>query len=886
MPRSARPRGMRGSSKVTWNEIEQLRRRVRELELMRERLSRLYFSQVEAGKARMEKLHRLLEVVTQLNSTLELDTLLTGIVRAVQVTLGFRVVLLRVLDLPTKKLEARAFAGMPVEAIAKLESEEISLDTFLSWLSDEFRVGRSYFISHTTAFSRRLPEGVRPSLGQREPWEWHEDDVLFVPLYQKSGEIVGYLSVDDPVDRLVPSRETIELLEVFANHVVVALENARLYQSLEEHSHRLEQANVRLGELTRLKSNFLSAISHELRTPLTSIRAYTESLRDASPYGTDGGDPEAWSRSLGVLSEESTRLEALIDSVLSFSALESGAGPQAAEVDLSALIEECARLLTPAARTKGVQLTTELPHAPTSLQADRELLKQLLLQLGGNAVKFTPKDGRVTIGVALEDTQLRLWVKDTGIGIAPEERERIFERFYQVDGGLSRHYGGTGLGLAICKSVAEWHGGNISVTSRPGKGSCFTVLLPLAPPVRAEVWTQSSKRREGTDQALALAVEMTAHILEAPCVALLIAQADGELIPAASAGLAREELRGLRLRPGEGIAGHVFLTGESVSLEDADQDAHFLCHRREPYRKGKVLAAPLRLGGRIAGALVISFAPASEGEAPADNGITAAPERSEGADLALLGQLAEQVGTVLARVERMRQGEAETVMAAETLKSVLAHLRRDRRSGIERVHYAGRVAQELGFGTSEAARLEMAARLADLALSRPEAPVADEGPVSEADAVQAIASAPAGVLAERLERELDRQEVGAEPEDEARYRRHPEMALEILAPLGCDNGIRDAILAHHEWVNGGGYPKGLAGNRIPLGARVLAVVDRFESLLLGRVGRPGVSVEEAVEDLRRLGGQRFDSRVVEALVNVLEKEGRFSPPRQARSKVA
>src|SRR5262249_42615152 len=232
------------------------------------------------------------------------------------------------------------------------------------------------------------------------------------------------------------------------------------------------------------------------------------------------------------------------------------------------------------------------------------------------------------------------------------ERERIFERFYQVDGGLSRHYGGTGLGLAICKSVAEWHGGHIAVTSRPGKGSCFTVHLPLAPPVRAEGWAAPAKRREGTDQAVGVAVEMTAQVLEAPCVTLLIAQADGDLVPVASAGIGREDLRGLRLRPGEGIAGHVLLTGESVCLEDAEQDAHFLCHRREPYRKGRLLAAPLRLGERIAGALVVSFAAASEAETPADNGITPPAARSEGAGLALLGQLAEQVGTVLARVER------------------------------------------------------------------------------------------------------------------------------------------------------------------------------------------------------------------------------------------
>ena len=887
MSRSARPRGMRGSTRVTWNEIEQLRRRVRDLELMRERLSRLYFSQVEAGKARMEKLHRLLEIVTQLNSTLDLESLLTGIVRAVQATLGFRVVLLRVLDAPAGRLRARAFAGLPVEAVAKLESEDVTLDTFLSWLSDEFRVGRSYFISHTTAFSRRLPEGVRPSLGNREPWEWHEDDVLFVPLYQKSGEIVGYLSVDDPVDRLVPSRETIELLEVFANHVVVALENARLYQSLEEHSRSLEQANTRLGELTRLKSNFLSAISHELRTPLTSIRAYTDSLRDASPHGEGGGDPEAWTRSLSVLSDESARLEALIDSVLSFSALESGVGPQAARVDFAGLIRECAQLLSPAARTKGVELGTDVPKKKLLLRGDRELLKQLLLQLGGNAIKFTAKGGTVTIGVTDDDHSLRLWVKDTGIGIAAKERERVFERFYQVDGGLSRHYGGTGLGLAICKSVAEWHGGDISVTSRPGKGSCFTVVLPLEPPARAEVWATSARRGEGTEQALSLAVETVAHVLEAPSVVLLIAQSDGDLVAHASIGVDKEEVRALRLRAGEGLAGLAFSKAELVASEDAESDPRFLGHRREPYRMGQVLAAPVRVGDRTAGALVVCRAGPSGSQATADNKDGPPPRRPTGADLALLGQLAEQVGTVLARVERMRQGEAEAVVAAETLKSLLVHLRRDRRIGAERARYAGLVARALGLDEAESSRVEFAALVADIALSRPESGATDAVPaVSEVDAVQAVAAAPTGEIVERIEKELDRHDVGSDPEEEEGYRRHPEKAVEILAPLGCEPALREMILGHHEWVNGGGYPKGWSGNRIPIGARVLSVVDRFESLLLGRVGRPGVSVEEAVTELRRLGGQRFDPRVVEALVDVLEKEGRLAAEKSARPRAA
>lgn len=888
MTRNTRARGMRGSSRVTWNEIEQLRRRVRELELTRERLSRLYFSQVEAGKARMEKLHRLLEVVTQLNSTLELDTLLNGIVRAVQVTLGFRVVLLRVLDPETKRLEARAFAGLGLQAVAKLESEDVALDTFLSWLSDEFRVGRSYFISHMHAFSNRLPEGVRSNLGRREPWEWHEDDVLLVPLYTKSGEVVGYLSVDDPVDRLVPSRETIELLEVFANHVVVALDNARLYQSLEDHSHRLEEANARLGELTRLKSNFLSAISHELRTPLASIRAYADSLRDTSQAAGSGGDPEAWQRSLEVVAGESARLEELIDSVLSFSALESGAGPQAVPVQLADLLSECAVLLEPAATTKGVALRLEVPSDETLLVGDRELLKQLVLQLGGNAIKFTPNRGEVVIGLTLDERAAHLFVRDTGIGIPAEELGRIFERFYQIDGGLSRQFGGTGLGLAICKSVAEWHGGHIAVQSRPGQGSCFTVELPRTPRPRAEVWSMGPKRREGGEQALGLALEVVAEVTGATCAALLTRQGD-ELLPRAAVGLPLDELRGLRLREGEGIAGHVLSTGQSIDCRDAERDPRFVGHRREPYRKGQVLAVPVRPGERETGVLVVGFEE-TQGEAgEADNPKQEPAGSPADSRLRLAEMLGERVGGVVARVERMRQGEAEAQVAVETLKSVLVHLRRDQRHAPERSRTAERVARAMGMGQRETAQVAFAALLMDVALSRPEAAALPEEMLpSEAEAMRAIAVAPPGELAARLERELEQrgEALDLDLQDESRLRRHPEAGVEILAPLEIDGPVRQMVLTHHEWVNGHGYPKGLTGNQIPTGAKVLAVVDAFESLLLGRVGRPGVSAEEAVEELRRLGGQRFDPRVVEALEGVLVQEGRLEAGRRTASRAA
>jgi signal transduction histidine kinase len=884
MARNMGIKSRRGTGRMTWNEIEQLRMRARELELTRERLSRLYFSQVEAGKARMERLHRLLEVVTQLNSTLDLDVLLDAIVRAVQAALGFRVVLLRVLDPETKTLKAQAFAGLGVEARARLEAEDVTLDDFLSWIADEFRVGRSYFISHTHAFAGRLPKGIRSNLGPREPWEWHEDDVLLVPLYTKDGEIIAYLSVDDPGDRLVPSRETIELLEVFGNHVVVALENARLYQTLQEHTLRLEEANTRLGELTRLKTNFLSAISHELRTPLASIRAYVDTLRD-SPADAD---PEVLSEAMEVVADESVRLEALIDSVLSFSALESGSGPSSTRVELSTLVRDCVQRLQPAAKSKEVDLKTRLPRKEIHLDGDGDLLKQMVLQLGGNAIKFTPQGGKVTISMHTAEKNVRISVRDTGIGIAGEELGRIFERFYQIEGGLSRRYGGTGLGLALCKSVSEWHGGEISVTSQPGQGSCFQVLLPRVSRPRASVVESPSRGRQGGNHALGMTLEVVSEVLEASTVVLLTPQTGGEIVPRAAVGIESKEIRGLRLCAGEGVAGTVIESGEALVTEDAEGDPRFLDHRREPYRRGQLLAAPVLIGERVAGALIVAFETEQQGEEGTE---TQAGQEAKAtpARLSLLGELAKRVAAVLAKVDRLHQEEAAVQVAVETLRSVLVHLRRDRRHAPDRVRFATGVGERLGLEEREISELAFAALVQDVALSRPELPVLLEGDArpSETEALHDIATAPPGELAERLEREFDREGGTADLRaEEESQQRHPAIGVEVLSPLETDGSVRKLILAHHEWFNGQGYPNGLSGEQIPKGARILAVVDALEELLHGRVGRPAVPVEEAVHELCRDSGRRFDASVVEALKSVLVAEGRLDERVAAQEEAA
>jgi len=348
---------------------------------------------------------------------------------------------------------------------------------FESWLKEEFRVNRSYFISHSRKFwGEADDDGWTPELGARQEGEWHQEDVLFVPLHTKDGAIVGYLSVDDPVDRRLPSRETIETLEILATHAVVALQNASLYEQLNQSLERLEEATERSQQVTELKDKFISTVSHELRTPLTHIMSFTEALLQHLGNTTIDRQRDF----LGVIYEQSDKLKHLIDSILELSQLESGRFRMTREpFNLAALAQEVAAMLRSGADAKKIAITVETVAPEIVIEGDRELLRRVLNNLGTNAVKFTPENGRVTFRVIIEGRAVRIQVEDTGIGIPQKAIGQIFDKFSQIDNDLSREYAGLGLGLAITKSIVDWHGGDITAESETGKGSRFTVVLPV-----------------------------------------------------------------------------------------------------------------------------------------------------------------------------------------------------------------------------------------------------------------------------------------------------------------------------------------------------------------------------------------------------------------------
>jgi two-component system, NarL family, sensor histidine kinase BarA len=248
------------------------------------------------------------------------------------------------------------------------------------------------------------------------------------------------------------------------------------YRELQEKNRQLEESFQRLKELDRLKSNFIATMSHELRTPLTSVIGYSEMMLE----GLGGTLSDEQREYLGIIMEKGESLLHLITSILDISKIEAGRVRLVmSEVDVAQLLRDAAATVLPTARKKGVQVACEpgqLPH----LRADREKLRQCLINLASNAVKFTTSGGKVALSAEpLPGDRLALRVTDSGIGIATEHLKRIFDVFYQVDGSTTREYGGAGLGLAIVKSFVEAHGGEVKVTSTPGQGSTFSMILPV-----------------------------------------------------------------------------------------------------------------------------------------------------------------------------------------------------------------------------------------------------------------------------------------------------------------------------------------------------------------------------------------------------------------------
>jgi signal transduction histidine kinase len=247
-----------------------------------------------------------------------------------------------------------------------------------------------------------------------------------------------------------------------------------LERRVEERTADLALQRDRAQEAVRARTAFLANTSHELITPLNAILGFTELIQN------EGGRlPAEVRRDLGRIHRSATHLQGLIQQLLDYSRM--GAGHlvlRRERVEVAALLDDCLTSTVLLSKKEGVALKREIPATLPAAEGDPARLHQAFLNLLANAVKFTER-GHITVRARATSDRLIIEVEDTGIGIAETDRHKVFTAFAQVDDVLARRYDGLGLGLPITKEIVELHGGTIDFTSTPGKGSCFTITLPL-----------------------------------------------------------------------------------------------------------------------------------------------------------------------------------------------------------------------------------------------------------------------------------------------------------------------------------------------------------------------------------------------------------------------
>ncbi len=290
--------------------------------------------------------------------------------------------------------------------------------------------------------------------------------VLAIPLLHEE-RIVGGLVVT----RRTPgafTAEVVEILKTFATQSALAIQNARLFREIEDKSHQLEVASQH-------KSEFLANMSHELRTPLNAIIGFSEVLSDRM-FGELNEKQDEYLKDIYA---SGTHLLSLINDILDLSKIEAGRMElELTDFDLPTALDNALILVRERAGRRSITLQMSVDDRLGQIQADERKIRQVVLNLLSNAIKFTPEGGRIEVAAVPKDGFVEVSVSDTGVGIAPEDQETVFEEFRQV-GTAAKKVEGTGLGLTLCRKFVELHGGRIWVQSQVSAGSTFTFTIPV-----------------------------------------------------------------------------------------------------------------------------------------------------------------------------------------------------------------------------------------------------------------------------------------------------------------------------------------------------------------------------------------------------------------------
>lgn len=403
---------------------------------------------------RVNQLSSLYQMAQQTTSTLSLQNVLELIVAELGKVISCRAICIFLLDERTEELRIAAASGLKPEF---RDRTRIKIGEGVSGIV--FQTLRPIYIRNIPKEAPNL--NTDPSIRS----------LLVAPLIAKS-RVIGTLSVDSTaVDAFAASDE--HLLTIVAAQAASAIENAQLYEAEKRRAEELRRAYEELKELDRLKSQFVQNISHELRTPLTFIKGYVDLFLDEAL----GPINDRQRQSLEVVSRKTEAITRLVNDIITLQEIEA-LPLKKSVISLRDLLKMIAASAQAAAMNADITLQANIPDVPMWVLADDDRLIQVFDNLIGNAIKFSPHGGTIVIRAYPQEDQWVVAVQDNGIGIPSDKLDRIFERFYQVDGSSTRRFGGTGLGLAIAKEIVVAHQGRIWAESVLGEGSVFYVSLP------------------------------------------------------------------------------------------------------------------------------------------------------------------------------------------------------------------------------------------------------------------------------------------------------------------------------------------------------------------------------------------------------------------------
>ncbi|HEU4928888.1 MAG TPA: HD domain-containing phosphohydrolase, partial [Candidatus Krumholzibacteria bacterium] len=769
----------------------------------------------EESENRINELTRLYDISTGINAAISLETLLKIVAKEATLLLE-RPWASIVLFNQKQEVTHSVFVGVN-------QNRELKLDKKMR------RGGLSEWIwTHNTAIV--VEDATRDRRANCSEFIGHFDIRSIVGFPLTSGkQVMGIVFTGDFVARPMSEQHT-RLLTTLCQQLSIAIEKSRLYDSLERKIRELERQLDTLEKANILKSDFVSHVSHELRTPLTSIKAYVEALVDNSD------DPRFLQRKefLDIVSKETNRLIRIVNDVLDVSKIEFGQRPMSrTPVDLNAVVADVLDMLSPALRERSVHIEADVPGDLPRIDGDADLIKQVFINLISNAIKYSPRGTTVTVAAREEAVNILVSVADQGVGIPKDEIGSVFDKYFRARSQKESKMEGLGLGLAIVKNIVEQHGGAVRVESREGHGSTFYFTLPREHCFNDLIGYigEVVDARDQLHEMLELIVRMIAELLNAKRVSLmLLDKSRSELFIKMSFGIEEWVVENTRVKVGQGIAGMVVERGEPLLIANIEENDIYIAPNSPQYDTVSLVSVPLRVNDVVVGVINVN------------NKTNGRPFDRD--DLNLLMSFSERISRAL---ERVRVVDDSHTFLQDTIDAFKRMLETQTQTKVieQAIDHSVKIARKMGLPEKEVSVIQYVASVHDIGMTE----ISDE------------------ILNKALH---------LSTEERKQIQRHPERGAELIRPLEFVEAVSNIILYHHERWDGSGYPMGLKGEEIPVGARILSVIDAFQSMTLGRPYRSRKTTESALNELVEHAGTQFDRDVVEAFVAALKEDGKIA----------